>query len=362
MAASLDYFAFELKGLTGSPVSTKIRQTNGALILNRAATNYTISTYDTLDDYLEAIKPAGLTNRQIYEFLDGTVLKEETYTLDLSTFDLSLLIAKGKGPVKLEISPDNAAPYTVTINYDAVTFSGKIAGTDRTADAVDLVVPQSGIIGSSSEEYNKYIHGGGDPAEIGVSKITEQLPGQIYSAEVTSTGGPIGGGPDAIPGGDTEDPYTEMFPDLWRGPNVSKTNVMTLNFALTTAGQIFSDYSTSGSNDITIRQINPALGLYEEDVSGGTWQDAPPNSDHAGWYDVTNPALKWSAPAEAGGHVLYRERAYNGGFSTLDKFHILIMDLPDPADEVVVFTFTYPISGGTVTKSLRIDYSGVKFF
>jgi hypothetical protein len=301
-----------------------------------------------------------------YEYPDGTIVRDQEYNnVDLSKFDLSLLIAKGKGPVKLEIYPDNdiSKGYTVTVNYDAVTFSGKAAGTAVADNAKDDFAKPiyTGIPGAGSDHnYNSYPPGVTSTATVGVSKVIAQIPDKVYVAEVTSTGTGIGGGASAIPGGTVAGgPAAQLYANLWdttQGLD-AKTNVITLDFDLTsTSGQIFYGYT---GGPITIRQVNPAFVLYEKTVldAGNLWSpEADP--DYAGSYNG-NPEFKWSGQ---GGHIVCKERDDYANFSGLRDFHIMVMDLPDPADEVVVFTFIYTTGTGPVTKSLRIDYSGVKFF
>jgi hypothetical protein len=184
---------------------------------------------------------------------------------------------------------------------------------------------------------------------------------------VTSTGGPIGGGPSALPGDRLDSttyaaaPYHDMGAQKWDTANGGNTNVITIDFSDgANPHDILSDWDNTSS--FTIKQVNPAFVVYEADLKehGGTYD--PDLVAGTGYYPGDQYMI-WSnnAANNGGTHILYKERP---GYSVaaLKNFNILIMNLPDPADEVVVLTFTYDTSGGTVTKSLRIDYSDVKFF
>jgi hypothetical protein len=357
-AAKLDYFIFELKGLTGGVTGTRIKQTNGALIIYKNKPLYTVVG-----------PPSPWNNGEIYEH-DGIIEKQKFYTgaqaLGLS-FDFNIPIAKGKGPVTLVITPDEdiSKQYTVTINYDSVTFSGKGVPVDGDIDDYVEAPTTSG--------YNTY-----GAVTLSVSELTKQEGTSNYTAKVTpSANTPIGGGDVAanIP----NSTKGEMaYPGSWTGDAVAKTNVMTLNFV--SNSDLFAGISTAGAADITIKQVNPALAVYEGTVhAAGNYVTSGPKVpvDADGCYDVSpHDVFKWSGQynpgsPDAGGHILYKVKNGYDLNSDLANFNFAIRDLGNDADEVVIFTFEFavdasppqPDDDGThrVSRSLKVDYSGVKF-
>ena len=340
--AKHDYFVFALKGLEGGTTNTRIKQTNGGFILYK--------------DVPDLTPPPSVANGSIC-YYNGVHTKEKLYAaadfdpagaLDAEgvwRFDFNILIVKGKSPVKLEITPDDdpARKYTVTINYNGVTFVG---GALPTGTTKEQYVKPTGDDGTTN--YNSYAGG----AAVSVSSVTKQVGLDNYTAKVASTG-PIGGGPTSLPGGNTGVPYNDMAGDRWVDTNTAlRTNVITFDF-LTGSGEIFDGYS---SGTITIKQVNPAFVVYEEYLkTSGTW-NAEAGPDYTGYYQPDS-ALKWSAE---GGHIVYKEKGgYTHDPGGLDKFSILVMDGVQPKE--VIFTFTFTTGSGEVTRGLKIDYSDVKF-
>jgi hypothetical protein len=105
--------------------------------------------------------------------------------------------------------------------------------------------------------------------------------------------------------------------------------------------------------------------VYEPYVSSlgvGTLAGPPPS------HYPLDPAFIWDG-AYGIGKILYKEKVYTYSANELDNFNILVMEMANKADQVVIFTFTFHTTGspldadtsGNVTRTLRIDYSGVSF-
>jgi hypothetical protein len=357
-AAKLDYFAFTLVGLTGSPVSTTIRQYNGALVIFRGEPEYHVTGTDVIPPVFPTPPDPQLDLGHKYEYTNGTIFRQKKYDGNLSTFDLSILIADGKGPVKLEIYPDDAEPYTVTVNYDAVKFSGTGVAVGDKDNYV--TAPTPGAYGTAANSY-----AGTPNTTITVSGVTQQAGTFNYTAKVASAN-PIGGSTNVpITVGTAMAAETSLWPT-----GDSNINIMTLSFQDESNNALFTGY-TSGGTDIIVKQVNPAFAVYEAKVYEGMSSYTPATPSADGFY-TPNSEYKWSDAynANPAGHILYKEEATPFDIGGLANFNFAIKDLENEEDEVVIFTFTFPVAAGQpddedndqyVTRSFKIDYSGVKF-
>jgi hypothetical protein len=262
--ASQEYFAFTLEGLIGG-LNTRIKQINGALGLHKE------SGYVTNE-------PSPWINGEIYKNSSGVFARQKDYGNLAPTFDLSILIAKGKGPVTLVITPDTTVispqPYTVTINYTNVTFSkagvALVSSENYVAPATATLPTGGSHAVTTGNQYNHYGPGGSVELDI---EVTQQAGTNNYIATVDSGGAVIGGGIAALPGDDTSlpgtppyHPYEDMsVATAWTGTYASsvsaivpKLNVITLNFYNGGSNNgIFANHD--GSSLITIKQVNPAF-------------------------------------------------------------------------------------------------------
>jgi hypothetical protein len=251
---------------------------------------------------------------------------------------LTLLIAEGKGPITLEITPAgvDTDKYTVEVDYRKVKFNDEALIPEASIPAAKKpVLPEN----PSETSY---------PTGLEIASITQGKSTGIYTVSLSSD--------DAV-GDTTVSDLTSSLSSAVVGDFAAgarwEEDLLEEGVTIATLDLKLDGYSS----DLTIKQENPGFVLYEEYFkggNGGAWDDSE-------FYYNNDQSLIWSGE---GGRILYKQKPYTdendygkGDFGGLD-----FILWGGAKEKVVTFTITYTNSNSVeVTKIIKVDYNDVKF-
>jgi hypothetical protein len=333
-ASKLRYAVITIDGFTGGD-GTIIKQTNNSFILFKDMPGYNRSNGHDV--------PIWLTN--------GTHVREKTYAKLLDSFDFTFLLAEGKGPITLEVTPKGitADKYTVVLDYSAVEFRDESPVADTAIQDVKPVLPDTTNSGLQK----------GNPTGLDIASVTQGKSTGIYRVSLKSPSS-VGSTSVAALKGDVSDAAVEDF--LGTTPNAASrwpTELLVKKVTIATLDLKLKDYS---SGAITIKQENPGFALYEAYYKKNT---TPVWDARSFCYTGTDEdgSLRWDKKADEGGRILYKEKSYTDetgyGKSLFGGLDFILWG--GAPVKVVTFIIKYPTSNGEVTKIIQVDYSGVQF-